>query len=274
LAEHFHWKIVAHPNVDSHTRCRQLVPTGVRTATVRGELARLAFREAVFGRRRLYLAGEIAGQADAINGHLTAAPCAGEQAAGNRRSAFALTIADLPLMFARRYRRGGLMRFVVSELYAGLVPRPLHELMVTAAARQRGLPVVEAMGAMVETAGPCLYRGWFLTRALDGVTLWNLLLSGERDRAEAIAQARASVDRLHDGGLYHADLNFHNLFVCGDERPPRVVALDLDKARLYPDALAPALRRANFRRLARSARRLAEAGAVLSAGERTALGLH
>ncbi len=110
--------------------------------------------------------------------------------------------------------------------------------MVTAAARQRDLPVVEAMGAMVETAGPCLYRGWFLTRALDGVTLWNLLLSGERDRAEAIAQARTSVDRLHDGGLYRADLNFHNLFVCGDERPPRVVALDLDKARLYPDALA------------------------------------
>ncbi len=28
--------------------------------------------------------------------------------------------------FARRYRRGGLMRFVVSELYAGLVPRPLQ----------------------------------------------------------------------------------------------------------------------------------------------------
>ena len=242
---------------------------------MRGELARLAFHEAVFGRRRLYLADAIAGQAEAINRHLTLAPRAGEQAAGNRRSAVALTIADLPPMFARRYRRGGLMRFVVAELYTGLVPRPLHELMVTAAARQRGLPVVEAMGAMVETAGPCLYRGWFLTRALDGVTLWNLLLSGERDlRPEALAQARASVDGLHEGGLYHADLNFHNLFVCGRQRPLRVVALDLDKARLYPDALAPALRRANFRRLARSASRLAQAGALLSVEERTMLGLH
>jgi 3-deoxy-D-manno-octulosonic acid kinase len=246
----------------------------VRTATVRGQLAALAFREVVFGRRRLYLAGEIANHAEAINRYLISAPRAGEQAAGNRRSAIALTIADLPPMFARRYRRGGLMRFVVAELYAGLVARPLRELMVAAAARQRDLPVVEALGAMVETAGPYLYRGCFLTRALDGVTLWSLLLSGRPElRAEALAQARATVDRLHEGGLYHADLNLHNLLVDTGEPPPRVVALDLDKARLYPDPLPPALRRANFRRLARSARKLTEAGAVLSAQERALLGL-
>ncbi len=241
---------------------------------MRGELANLDFREAVYGRRRLYLAGAIAGQAEAINRHLRAR-CAGEQAAGNRRSAMAFTIADLPPMFARRYRRGGLMRFLVSELYAGLVPRPLRELMVTVLAHQRGLPVVEAIGAMVETAGPCLYRGWFLTRALDGVTLWTLLLSGSEGsgRREALEQARTTIDRLHEGGLYHADLNFHNLFVCRGEAPLRVVALDLDKARLYPAALAPALRRANFSRLARSARRLSAAGAILTDDEREIVGM-
>jgi Lipopolysaccharide kinase (Kdo/WaaP) family len=248
----------------------------VRTAALRGELAKMAFHEAVFGRRRLYLAEAIATHAELINRTLTSTRFGGgEPAAGNRRSAVALNIAGLPPMFARRYRRGGLMRFLVSELYAGLVPRPLHELMVTAAARQRGLPVVEPMGAMVETAGPCLYRGWFLTRALDGATLWTVLLSGGEQhlRREALAQARAGVDCLHEGGLYHADLNFHNLFVCMGERPARIVALDLDKARLYPAALPPALRRANFSRLARSARRLAEAGAVLTAEERRTLGL-
>lgn len=242
---------------------------------MRGELAELAFREVVLGRRRLYLAGPIAGHAEAINQRLTSAPCAGEQAAGNRRSAIALTITDLPPMFARRCRRGGLMRFLVSELYAGLMPRPLHELLVTAAARQRGLPVVEPLGAIIERPAPLLYRGWFLTRALDGVTLWNLLLGcANRDiRREALEQARVSIDRLHGGGLYHADLNFHNLFVCTGEQPLRVVMLDLDKARLYRSALPASRRRANFDRLARSARKLCASGAVLADQEREIIGI-
>jgi hypothetical protein len=247
----------------------------VRTAALRGELARLDFREAVFGRRRFYLAPAIAAHAELINHHLTSTRVGAEPAAGNRRSAFALMIAGLPPMFARRYRRGGLMRFLVSELYAGTAPRPLHELMITATAHRRGLPVVEPMGAIVETAGPCLYRGWFLTRALEGTTLWALLLSAAASdlRHESIAQARISIDRLHEGGLFHADLNFHNLFVCTAEHPVRVVVLDLDKARLYPQPLPARLRRANFSRLARSAQRLAAAGAILSRNEREIVSL-
>jgi hypothetical protein len=248
----------------------------VTIATVRGELAKLSFHEQVFGPRRLYLASAIAGQAQTIEQCLTSAHAGGELPAGNRRSAVPLRVAGLAPMFVRRYRRGGLMRFLVSELYAGAVPRPLQELLVTAAARRRGLPVVEPMGAMVERAAPLVYRGWFLTRALGGATLWNLLLGGaEPDlRHEALKQARFSIDRLHEGGLYHADLNFHNLFVCLGEAAVRVVILDLDKARLYRSALPARRRRANFNRLARSARRLAEAGAILTADERTGLGMN
>ena len=122
--------------------------------------------------------------------------------------------------------------------------------MVNAAAYQRGLPVVEPLGAMVEALGPGLYRGWFLTRALEGATLWNLLLDGGEAavRRMALEQTRGIIKRLHDGGLYHADLNFHNLFVCTSADPFAVVVLDLDKARLYPGPLAPALRRRNLRR--------------------------
>jgi Lipopolysaccharide kinase (Kdo/WaaP) family len=247
----------------------------VRIAAIRGELARLGFDQAVFGRRRLYLAPAIAGRAQAIEQRLSSNAADAAPALGNRRSAVAMTISGLPPMFVRRYRRGGLMRFVIAELYAGLVPRPLHELMVTAAARQRGMPVVEPVGAMVESIGPCLYRGWFLTRALEGVTMWNLLLAGDRRelRREALRKSRDTVDRLHQGGLYHADLNFHNLFACIGKEPLAVIALDLDKARLYPAALPPALQHRNFRRLARSARRLFEAGAELTPAERAILGI-
>jgi hypothetical protein len=250
-----------------------VIPAGVRD-----ELARLDFHEAVFGRRRLYVAEEFAAHAQAINaqinGLVTPDCCSDVQASGNRRSALLLRIAGLPPLFVRRSRRGGLMRFLARDLYAGWAPRPLRELIVSATARRRGLPVADAIGAIVETAGPGLYRGWFLSRALDGVTLWNLLLGREHQlRAPALTQARASIDRMHDGGLYHADLNLHNLLVCAGGHPPRVVVLDLDKARLYPDALTPALRRANFHRLARSALRLSHSGAALSPAERVILGL-
>jgi hypothetical protein len=237
------------------------------------ELAELGFRTADFGRRRLYLASEIADHAAAIDSFLRSINRLPQSALGNRRSAYPVALPGLPPMFVRRNLRGGMMRHLGSELYLGQAPRPLHELAVTAAARKRGLPIVEPIGAGVQWVGPRIYRGWFLTRALQGETLWQVLLA-RRDpeiRRAAVIESRATIDRLHDGGLYHADLNFHNLFVCAGE--PRVVVLDLDKARLYPGPLAPRLRDANFRRLARSARRLEQGGARLTRSERTKLGL-
>jgi 3-deoxy-D-manno-octulosonic acid kinase len=247
----------------------------VKIAELRSQLSGLGFSEAAFGRRRLYISNEIAGYAESIHQQLSSIHPGTVLAAGNRRSAVAVTITGLPPIYVRRYRRGGLMRFLVSELYTGPIPRPLHELVVTGAAYKRGLPVVEPIGAGVETAGPLLYRGWFLTRALEGTTLWNLLLSNmaPEQRHAALAQARATIDRLHEGGVYHADLNLHNLFVCTGEQPLRVVALDLDKARLYPTALTLELRRANFNRLARSAQKLTQSGAALTAEERTMVGI-
>jgi hypothetical protein len=247
----------------------------VTAASLTGELAGLGFSEVAFGRRRLNVVRQLAGQAQMIDSHLSSIDPSDTAAAGNRRSAVAVTIDGLPPMFVRRSRRGGLMRFLWSELYVGFAPRPLRELVVNAAACQRGLPVVEPLGAMVETLGPGLYRGWFLTRALEGATLWNLLLNGGEAavRRMALEQTRASIKRLHDGGLYHADLNFHNLFVCTGAAPFAVVVLDLDKARLYPDPLTPALRRRNFRRMGRSALKLIKAGALLTPEEAALLGL-
>jgi 3-deoxy-D-manno-octulosonic-acid transferase len=246
----------------------------VTLAALRQELARLGFEEKTLGRSGIYLAGPIAHEAESIFRHLSSRAGCGK-GAGNRRSAVPLHVAGLPSMYARRSRRGGLMRFVVSELYAGAVPRPLHELMITAAARQRGLPVVEPMGAVVEKAGPWLYRGWFLTRALEGTTLWNFLLA-ETDpdqRRAALVSARDSIDRLHEAGLYHSDLNLHNLFICTGQQPPRAIAIDLDKARLYSWPLAASRRAANFRRLGRSAVRLSAAGGMLADSEQKLIGI-
>jgi hypothetical protein len=248
--------------------------TEMTAAALRNDLAKLGFCEAVFGHRRLYLAPTVAAHAPAIDRHLAAIGKSPVSGLGNRRGTVSVAIAGLPPMFARRSRRGGILRFLISEIYTGLAPRPLRELVVTANARQRALPVVEPLGAGVEWLATGIYRGWFLTRALEGETLWQMLLkpAASAPRRQALEQARETIDRLHDGGVYHADLNFHNLFVSRGT-PPAVMALDLDKARLYPHPLSPALRRANFARLERSARKLIGAGAILAVAEREILGI-
>jgi Lipopolysaccharide kinase (Kdo/WaaP) family len=247
----------------------------VSNAILIDELAEMGFRETVSDRSRLYLAPGVAGQAHTIVSRLKSIDLRREAAAGNRRSAVSIAMPGLPPMFVRRCRRGGLMRFFVSGLYAGLAARPVRELAVAACAHRRGLPVAQPLGAMVEWVAPCVYRGWFLTRALEGMTLWQLMLSGcePQVRRQALEQARASIDCIHDGGLYHADLNFHNLFVSLGAKPLRVVILDLDKARIFPDALPRALRQANFDRLKRSARKLIAAGARLTHEEVALLGI-
>ena len=146
-------------------------------AALKDELARLHFLETVIGRLRFYLTSDLAPHAAAISRHLAALESSPAAGLGNRRSARPLAAPGLPPMFARRSRRGGMMRFVSAEIYAGLAPRPLHELAITAIAHRRGLPVVEPLGAAVEWLAPGLYRGWFLSRALEGVTLWQFLLS-------------------------------------------------------------------------------------------------
>jgi hypothetical protein len=61
---------------------------------------------------------------------------------------------------------------------------------------------------------------------------------------------------MHNGGLLHADLNLHNLFVTKAGERLIVVILDLDKAQLFDGPVPHRRRRVNFARLARSARKL------------------
>ena len=60
-------------------------------------------------------------------------------------------------------------------------------------------------------------------------------------------------------------LNLHNLLVTRRAESFSVVILDLDKARLYHPPLVPSLRRRNFDRLIRSARKLDPKGEFVDA---------
>ena len=146
-------------------------------------------------------------------------------------------------------------------------PRPLTELAVTLEARRREIPVVEPMGAMVEWLGPALYRGFFLTRALRGMTLWEFVKTDDDPtvRIHVLEQARRAIDTMHAKGLFHGDLNLHNLLMTQARESFTVIIIDLDKSRLFDAPVPAAMRRANAARLLRSARKLDPSGQFLDA---------
>jgi len=210
------------------------------------------------GRRELVLHRDIAPQAVQILDRLGELTTAAEAGAGNRQSAYRLNLAEGLELFARRGRRGGMIASVLSDVYVGMTPRPRTELAVTIEAMKRGIPVAEPMGAMIEWLGPALYRGFFLTRAVRGMTLWEFVKTDDDPtvRSHVLAEARAAIDTMHDKGLFHPDLNLHNLLVTQAGESFTVIIIDLDKARLFDVPLSLAMRRANAARLMRSARKL------------------
>jgi Lipopolysaccharide kinase (Kdo/WaaP) family len=187
--------------------------------------------------------------------------------AGNRKSGFRLSLESGMELFARRSTRGGFVRHLVSRTFIGVEPRPFRELVVAAEARRRGVPVAEPMGAMVEWMMPGIYRGFFITRALPGMTLWEFMRTDDDPavREHVLIKTRAAIVTMHERGVLHADLNVHNLMVTQAGESFSVVILDLDKARLVDHAVAAGGRRANARRLLRSARKLDPAGKIFDA---------
>ena len=220
-----------------------------------------------FGRRELVLHRDIASRAGEILQKLDALASAPEAGAGNRKSAFRMQLDDGLELYARRGRRGGLIASILSDVYVGIAPRPLNELAITLAAMKRGIPVAEPMGAMVEWIAPALYRGFFLTRAVRGMTLWQFIKTDDDPtvRNHVLAQARAAIDAMQAKGLFHADLNLHNLLVTQARDSFTAMIIDLDKARLFDAPLSAAMRRANAARLLRSARKLDPSGQFLDA---------
>jgi hypothetical protein len=232
------------------------------------------------GRRDIILHRDIHAHAVEILRKLGTLSTGGEAGAGNRQSAFRVNIADAPEMYARRSLRGGLLGSILQsinlgDVYLGANPRQLRELAVTIEALNRGVPVAEPMGVVVEWIGPVLYRGFFLTRAMRGMTLWQFILTDDDPtvRSHVLEQARATIETMHAKGLSHADLNMHNLLVTQAGESFKVIILDLDKSRLDDSPLSPAMRRANLARLARSARKLDPAGKYLDAAAFAVLNL-
>ena len=84
-----------------------------------------------------------------------------------------------------------------------------------------------------------------------------------RSLSHVVRMARYSIDTMHEHGLIHDDLNLNNLYVSMEGDGFTVVLLDFDKSRLLAKAVPNSARKRNFKRLAKSIRKLDPEGRYL-----------
>jgi len=158
----------------------------------------------------------------------------------------------------RKYRRGGLLRFLNTDIFLGS-HRSFNELSVTLQAAKAGIPVADILGSLsLRVCGP-LYRHYLVSRELtDCCDLPAWFQECDADDEDVAVLARCVADRvrhMHDCGLYHGDLNLKNILVSRTDAR-QVFIIDWDKSTHRPGALGPDYRQRNVVRFCRSAEKL------------------
>ncbi|MBD8874011.1 3-deoxy-D-manno-octulosonic acid kinase [Rhodanobacter sp. DHB23] len=155
----------------------------------------------------------------------------------------------------RHYRRGGMVAKLLGDSYlwrGADATRCFAEFRLLAEIARLGLPGPAAVAARYRRHG-LFYRADLITRRIgDALTLAECLAAGRLD-AELAREAGTLVARFHRAGIWHADLNAHNVLVA----PAALYLIDFDRGRLR--APAEAWRLANLARLHRSLLKLGAA---------------
>jgi len=152
----------------------------------------------------------------------------------------------------RHYRRGGVIARVVQDRYLWTGEarvRAFAEWRLLAALTQRGLPVPQPVAARYQRSG-AYYRCDLITqRILNAAPLSEVL--AERSLTETSWRAvGTTVAKLHRAGVYHADLNAHNILL---DAKGAVSVIDFDRGRLRPPGPWTSQ---NLRRLQRSLQKI------------------
>jgi len=169
-----------------------------------------------------------------------------------------LLLVDGDAIVVRPNRHGGLLGRFLGDLYLD-AERPHRELVLLWSLRRAGIPTLEPIASVTERRGP-FFRGYLITEFLPGAIdlLRFLAARGDpKDRMAILRRAGENLRRLHDLGVFHADLQLENLLV----REGEVYVIDLDRSRQRPP-LPPSLRLKNLLRLLRSAEKAMRAGRI------------
>jgi len=173
-----------------------------------------------------------------------------------RGAVYAVRIDDTPVV-VRHARHGGLFAPLTRDLFVGSTRAP-YELAVSTRLRDDGVATPEIMAYVVYRVGPALRRADVVTREVpDAADLLTVLgpASASTDRGAVWEAVRVLIADLSRAGAVHADLNVKNVLIAPATGPqPVAYALDVDRVgwRRPGD---PAVARANWARLNRSARK-------------------
>ncbi len=130
----------------------------------------------------------------------------------------------------RHYRRGGLMAKVSKDAYlwgGEAETRSFAEWYLTYHLHRAGLPVPTPIAARYQRRG-LFYRADLITQRIENSEpLSARLLRGPLSFTQWIAVGRC-IRRFHDAGVYHADLNAHNILLT----PEQVYLIDFDRGEL------------------------------------------
>lgn len=174
------------------------------------------------------------------------------EGAGGRGAVFRVATPAGPAV-RRHYRRGGLVARLLGDRYlwtGAERTRAFREFAVTRILQRAGLPVPTPLAARVRRGG-LFYRADLLVSEIPGTrTLASLRDGADIARFEWDALG-SLIARFHRAGLWHADLNAHNVLI---DAQGGLWLIDFDRAELDPPARAR--HRANLERLLRSLRKL------------------
>jgi 3-deoxy-D-manno-octulosonic acid kinase len=176
---------------------------------------------------------------------------AGEEAAQRGRGG--VRFLQLPFAEAvlRSYRRGGVVARISEDWYfwrGGEATRPFREFRLTAQLFVDGLPVPRPLAARYVRSG-LGYRAALITqRIAHAETLANRLAAGDLIDWSLVGR---TIARFHRRGLWHADLNAHNVMIGNDGR---IWLIDFDRGMLRTPAQAWA--NGNLDRLLRSLQKI------------------
>lgn len=155
----------------------------------------------------------------------------------------------------RHYHRGGLVAALMGDRYLWTGAdrtRPFAEFRLLAEIARLELPGPEVVAARYCRHGPYYAADLITRRIADAQTLAECLAARRLD-GELAEEVGALVARFHRDGVWHADLNAHNVLVT----PGALYLIDFDRGRMRIPATA--WQRANLQRLRRSLLKLGAA---------------
>ena len=148
----------------------------------------------------------------------------------------------------RHYRRGGMVAALMGDRYLWTGAdrtRSFAEFRLLQTIARLSLPGPQVVAARYQRLG-MHYRADLITRRIPETQTLAVCAADGRLDAELAQEVGALVARFHRAGVWHADLNAHNVLVA----PSALYLIDFDRGRLR--APGQGWRMANLQRLRRS----------------------